>query len=128
MPGPDGRLSDWDITHIRRFLADARAASKAAGQEVPDAHACPYCRSVTWVMGQHIVLDEIPTQPPAAYLIQTESGTPVVPYVVFFCTRCAYTMRFNAAMMGLQFTMGFSGTSIAPPIGPFTSSTGVTGV
>lgn len=96
MPGHDGRLTDQEIAHIRTTLPSKRDAGMSP------AHRCPYCGHDDWTMGRHLVADQI--------LAGSIMG-PVVPYVVFFCTRCAYTMRFNAVMLGL-----FPATSVNPRV------------
>lgn len=98
MPDREGRLTPDDVAIVRAFLR---------GKARLNPHRCPYCDTTEWLMGNHIVTDEIPAdlddlerEDLAGRPVAARVARHAVPYIVFFCTNCAYTMRFNAAMMG----------------------------
>src|SRR2546423_1246187 len=88
MPTGDGRLTDADVQIIKDYLK---------GKAKVDPHPCPYCGTSRWIWGGHLVIEEVPTR-----IIPAGSPQPVVPYVLFFCENCAYTMHFNAALIGIR--------------------------
>jgi hypothetical protein len=90
MPGIDGKLTARDQTLIHDWI---RAHWKHKG--------CPICGTFDqWLWGGDILTDEL------------SDGT--VPYVVFFCRTCAYSVRFNAVMMGLYAPIDAPALQIMP--------------
>ena len=65
---------------------------------MPEKHYCPYCRSPDWLIGQHLLMEELYVPE----LTQQKRDRPIVLSVVFFCARCSYTMKFNASVIGLS--------------------------
>ncbi len=80
MPNPSAEISQEDRAKIDRWLVDKWKVRN-----------CPICGTAKWLAAHHFLLDETPG--PDASI--------VVPYVALFCANCAYTVRFNAALMGL---------------------------
>jgi predicted nucleic-acid-binding Zn-ribbon protein len=89
MPDIDGKLSADDIAQINLHLSLKRPTG---------GYPCPYCASLNWVLGQHIVTDSTGS---GYSMMSQERAAWKVPYVVYFCTNCGYSMRFNAVMIGL---------------------------
>jgi hypothetical protein len=61
-----------------------------------DPQICPFCHNNSWAMGQQLVAPV--TIGPN---MSTTLGGPVVPLVFLLCQVCAYTMFFNAVMVGV---------------------------
>lgn len=105
MPDADCRLTHEEVEDIKAFLKRAR---DHGAPNLPKAHPCPYCGKSDWTMGGHLIMDPIidggmfPTTLSGSSIVQPSwKDISFVPYVAFFCRNCHYTMRFNAAMMGM---------------------------
>jgi hypothetical protein len=58
---------------------------------------CPVCHSNNWEVGSHLIVSPIIS--PSGGM---RFGGPVYPYAFITCTVCAYTLHFNAVMIGLM--------------------------
>ncbi len=72
-------------------------AKKWINEKKKHTIVCPICNSTSWILADHLVRTPIGGKEPGVLF----AGGPSYPQVMVVCATCAYTMYFNAVMLGL---------------------------